>query len=696
MKNILITAISALALTACSTVNNAPLDRSIMPSASESKELKIGEHEEFTLENGMKVYVIENHKLPTISFSLSFDIDPIVEGERAGYTSMVGELMEAGTKNRTKENLNKEVDFIGANVGAYSGGVFASGLSKYNSTLMDILADVTLNPVFPEDELKKKITESITSIKSNSTNADAIMGDVKSVIMYGKGHPYGEFVTEASMGNITMDDVKGYYNTYFKPNNALLTIVGDITKSEAEELVKKQFGAWKKGEVPSHTYKEVAEPTEPQVFVVNKEGAVQSNIEIGNVAKIKLGDPDYEAIQVFNQIFGSGFAGRLFQNLREDKEYTYGAYGGIRANKLVGSFSSSAKVRNEVTDSAIEQFLLEINRIRTEPVTDEELKNAQNYLAGTFAQGLESPRTVARFAANIDEYKLDKDYFKNYLKRIDAVTIADIQRVATKYLKPGNINIIVVGEASEVGEKLARFGKLTYLDNKGNKTTAPSKIKAAPNGVSAETVMANHVKAIGGEDAVNTIKTLKIDYDMTMQGMNIIVRNMFKAPNKTKSEIIVPQMNNAVMQTSVFDGSKGGMKSQGQEIPVDEDGSKELNIEGKLVPELTYAKLGVKSKLLGIKKENGQDVYVIEATYPTGKVLTIMYDVQTNLKLKESYIESTPQGDFNITQSFMDYKAVNGVMIPHKVSQQQGPQLMDMILNSTEVNKPITDDTFKL
>lgn len=695
MKNIIISIASLLAVTACST-NETALDRSIRPSASEAKELKIGEHEEFTLENGMKVYVIENHKLPTISYSLSFDIDPIVEGEKAGYTSMVGDLLEAGTKNRTKENLNKEVDFIGANVGAYSEGVYASGLSKYNSKLMDILADITLNPVFPEDELTISITESITAIKSNATDADAIMGDVKSVIVYGKGHPYGEFMSESSLKNIELSDVQGYYNTYFKPNNALLTIVGDITKSEAEELVKKQFGTWKKGDVPTHSYNKPAEPTSPQVFVVNKEGAVQSNIQISNIAEVKLGDADYEAAQVFNQIFGSGFAGRLFQNLREDKEYTYGAYGGIRSNKLIGNFSSSAKVRNEVTDSAIEQFLFEINRIRTEDASAEELKNAQNYIAGTFAQSLESPRTVARFAANIDEYKLSKDYFKNYLKRIDAVTVADIKRVATKYLKPENINIIVVGDAAEVGEKLAKFGTVNYLDREGNKTSAPSKLKAAPEGTTAETVMNDYMKAIGGKEAIASIKTMTGDYSMTIQGMNVIMTNSFKAPNKTKSEIKVPQMGNAVVQASAFDGVKGMQSMQGQTIPADENANIESNIEGRLVPEMAYAENKVTSTLLGINKLNGKDVYVIEAVYPTGKKLTLMYDTQSHLKLKEMFVQSTPQGDFTITQEFADYKAINGVMIPHSLSGQQGPQVMDMKLETVEVNQPLKDEMFKL
>jgi len=694
MKNIIISIASLLAITACSTKETA-LDRSIRPSASEAKELKIGEHEEFTLENGMKVYVIENHKLPTISYSLSFDIDPIVEGDKAGYKSMVGDMLEAGTKNRTKEQLNKEVDFIGANVGAYSRGVYASGLSKYNSKLMDILADITLNPVFPEDELQKSITESVTAIKSNATDADAIMSDVKSVIVYGQGHPYGEFMSEESLKNIKLEDVKGYYNTYFKPNNALLTIVGDITKSEAEELVKKQFGSWKKGDVPSHAYEKPKEPKTPQVFVINKEGAVQSNIQLSNIAEIKLGDPDYEAAQVFNQIFGSGFAGRLFQNLREDKEYTYGAYGGIRSNKLIGNFSSSAKVRNEVTDSAIEQFLFEINRIRTENVTTEELKNAQNYIAGTFAQSLESPRTVARFAANIDEYKLSKDYFKNYLKRIDAVTVEDIKRVASKYLKPQNIHIIVVGDAAEVGEKLTKFGTVNYLDREGNKTTAPSKMKEAPAGMTAESVLAKYIEAIGGKEAITSIKTMTGDYSMTIQGMGVIMTNSFKAPNKTKSEIKVPQMGNAVVQASVFDGKKGMQQVQGQTMPSEENANIESNIEGRLVPEMAYVENGVKTSLLGINKLEGKEVFVIEAVYPTGKKLTLLYDTDSYLKMKEAYVQSTPQGDFTITQEFAEYKAINGVLIPHSLKGAQGPQLMEMKLETVEVNKPIKDEIFK-
>jgi len=339
--------------------------------------------------------------------------------------------------------------------------------------------------------------------------------------------------------------------------------------------------------------------------------------------------------------------------------------------------------------------LFEINRIRTEAITAEELKNAQNYIAGTFAQSLESPRTVARFAANIDEYKLSKDYFKNYLKRIDAVTVEDIKRVATKYLKPGNMNIIVVGDAAEVGEKLAKFGTVNYLDREGNKTSAPSKMKAAPAGTTAESVMADYITAIGGKEAIESIKTMTGDYSMTIQGMDVIMTNSFKAPNKTKSEIKVPQMGNAVVQASVFDGKKGMQQMQGQTMPAEENANIESNIEGRLVPEMAYAENGVNTTLMGINNIDGKEVFVIEALYPTGKKLTLLYDTQTHLKVKETFVQSTQQGDFNITQEFKDYKAINGVLIPHSLKGAQGPQKMEMTLETVEVNKTIKDDLFK-
>jgi len=698
IKNLYIIAVAVFALASCKVYpklsdSTEKLDRSIRPSAGEAKELSIGNYEEFTLANGMKVYVIENHKLPTISYSLRFDIDPIVEGNKAGYLSLTGDLIEAGTKNRTKENLDEEIDFMGANIGAYSSGLYASGLSKYNNKILDILADMTLNPLMPQAELDKKVNENITGLKAGETNADQIMSNVSGIILYGKSHPYGEIMTEATLKNITLQDCKNHYNTYFKPNNALLTIVGDITLAEAKSLVKSKFENWKKAEVPTHSYDFPVLPKTPQVYVIHKEGAVQSNIKISNLVKLKLGDADYEAVKVLNNIYGSGFSGRLFKNLREDKEYTYGAYGGVNSNKLVGNFSSSAKVRNSVTDSAIEQFLFEINRIRTEKVNPEDIRNAKNYIAGTFAQALESPRTIARFAARIAEYKLDKDYYKNYLKRIDAVTTDDLLRVAKKYMTPQNINIIVVGEASEVGEKLARFGTLNYMDKDGNKASAPAKATKIAAGVTAKTVIENYITAIGGKAKIEAIKNISSEFGMKMQGMDVVIKSTVAQNNKYYLNVSIPAMG-MVMQKEVMNGAKGYTESRGKVTPLTADEIKDYTVEKSIIQELNYTKHGVKTSLLGTKTINGKSAYEIEVTMPSGAKSKDYFDVESGLKVKSAKTEKTPMGEMTMTSFFENYKEVNGVKFPHTLKQEAGPQKMEMIAKSITANGTIDESIF--
>lgn len=653
------------------------LDRSIRPSAGKAKEVTIGNYAEYALQsgNGMKVFVIENHKLPTLSYSLSLDVDPIVEGDKAGYTSIVGSLLEAGTKTKTKEQLDEEVDFMGANIGASSSGVYASGLSKYKEEMMSILADVTLNPSFPKDEFDKLIKQTLTSIEADAEQPDVISSHIKALTLYGKGHPYGEFETKKTIKNITLEDCKNYYNKYFTPNTAILTIVGDITLDEAKVLVEKNFGAWKIGkEVPTKTYT-VKKPASPQVTVVNKDGAVQSNITVANVANLKLGDEDYAAVKVLNNIFGSGFSGRLFQNLREDKEYTYGAYGGVDSDKLIGEFSSFAKVRNEVTDSAVEQFLYEINKIRTEDVGAEELQNAKNYIAGTFAQALESPRTLASFAANIERYNLSKDYFKGYLKRIDAVTPADVKRVANKYMTPENINIIVVGDAAEVGPKLARFGTVTYLNKKGEKVEAPKDNSDIVSDMTADKVLAKYIEALGGKAKLEAVKTIKTEMGAEMQGMQLSMTLSQMAPNKLYSNMTVPAMGGMSLLEQKFDGEKASMSQQGQPAPQDmvDELAKEMAISAHLFPELIYAEKGVKTKLKGIKSVKENPAYEVEVTMPSGDKSLTYYDVKSGLKVRETESQEGPNGPVSLSKDYENYKEFNGVKFPQTITFPLAP-----------------------
>ena len=305
---------------------SAQLDRSVRPEAGPAPEIKIGESKTFELDNGLKIILVENHKVPRVSFQLFLDNDPVLENEAVGYLSATGDLMRTGTKNRTKQEIDEAIDYLGARLSTNSNGFYGSTMSKFTEDFLKIAADVALNPTFPEEELEKYIKQTKSGLSTQKSDPGAMANNVAKVLRYGKNHPYGEVTTEESVENITREMCLNYYNTYFKPNNAYMVVVGDIKKRQAKKLVTKYFGDWEKGEVPSHQYDQPQPPKGNQIAIANKDGAVQSVIKITYPIDLKPGDKDAIPATVMNEALGGGvFSGRLMQNLREDKGYTYGA-----------------------------------------------------------------------------------------------------------------------------------------------------------------------------------------------------------------------------------------------------------------------------------------------------------------------------------------------------------------------------------
>ncbi|MBC7884641.1 MAG: insulinase family protein, partial [Saprospiraceae bacterium] len=442
------------------------------PVPAPAREIQLGTYSDFDLPNGLKVIVVENHKLPRVSYQLSFNHDGLIEGDKAGYSSFAGDLISKGTTTKTKSQIDETIDYIGASLNTSAGGIFATSLKKHTDKLLSVMTDVLYNPSFPQDEFEKIRKRSASNLASNKTNPDAIAANIRSVVNYGKNHPYGEVETEETIKNIKIEDCKNYINTYFKPNNAYLVIVGDITPEKAKLQAEKYFSQWKKGEVPMLKYPTPLAPTGRNVAFGNKDGAVQSVISISYPVDMKPGNPDAIKASLANFILGGNFSSRLMQNLREKKAYTYGARSSINNDKLIGNFNAGASVRNEVTDSSLTEFFYEIGRIVKEPVSAEDMLLAKSSMAGNFAQSLESPQTIANFAINTFRYKLPKDYYNNYLKNLDAVTISDIQSAAQKYIRPDNSNIIVVGNKDNVADKLKKFdsdGVIDFYDPFGKK-----------------------------------------------------------------------------------------------------------------------------------------------------------------------------------------------------------------------------------
>ncbi|MFZ6034268.1 MAG: insulinase family protein [Melioribacter sp.] len=670
----------------------AQVDRSRLPEPGPAPEIQLGEYESFELPNGLKVFVVENHKLPKVTFYLQVDSDPALQKEQTGYVEAVGELLRTGTKNRTKDKLDEEIDFLGASFSTSADNITASALSKYKDKIFEIMADVIMNSEFKQEELDKVKKQMISSLAASKDEPNAIARRVRSVLMFGKDHPYGELETEETVNAISLDACKNYYQTYFKPNISYLAIVGDISLEEAKQLVEKYLGGWQKGNVPEHKYNTPKPPLITKVAMVDRANSVQSVISVCYPVELPVGSEDAIKASVANLILGGSATGRLFMNLREDKAYTYGAYSALRPDPIVGTYFAFAQVRNSVTDSAVAEILKEMKRIRSEKVSEDELAKAKNYLTGNFIRDLENPATIARFAVNTARYNLPKDYYKNYLKNLAAVTIDDVYNTAKKYIKPNNAYILVVGSVDEVADKLTKFtvtNKIEYYDINGNPYDPT--MKKIPEGLTAEQVIRNYVEAVGGADKLAAVKDRTVKMSGSMQGMNVNVTLYQKYPNKLYQEVDA----GVFKQKTVFDGEKGYVEAMGQKQELQGDQLESLKNEA-LDAVLDYSKYGITPELTGMENINGKDAYRVVLTSAGGKKTTQYYDPDTWLLIRSVSSISTPQGSFTQTMDMSDYKEVDGVKYPFKYIQSFGPQSIELNVNGIEINTGLPDSLFEV
>jgi predicted Zn-dependent peptidase len=462
-------------------LNAQTLDRSIRPSPAPAKEINIKDAQIFTLDNGLKVFLVEDKTTPIVYYSLVLDVQPALQGEKAGMYDMFNSVFGKATTSKTKEQLNRDIDLIGAVANAHRNGVYISFLKKYEQKALDIFSDILLHPVFIQEEFDLTLNRRRTSLSSLGDDGGQITQRVSNALTYGKSYPGGELSTLQSIENVTLDDLINYYETYFAPNVSRLVIVGDVSLAEAQASVKQWLGQWQKKDVPKAEYLIPAAPDVTQVAYIVKPGAVQTSIDVSYPVPFLVGSPDNEAAHTMNDILGGGSTSHLFLNLRETHSYTYGVYSNLDAGEFTGRVSidsgrGAASVKAAVTDSALHEIMHEFKRIIAEPVSEPELKAAKTYRAGSFSRSLESSGTIAQFAINIDKYNLPKDYYKNYLKRLDAVTVADVQEAAKKYIQPDNAWIVVTGDPTFADRLLPLAGDQTihYYDYDANPVVDPS------------------------------------------------------------------------------------------------------------------------------------------------------------------------------------------------------------------------------
>lgn len=677
--------LSFVAILAMSFASSAQIDRSKMPKAGPAPKVKLGESERFTLKNGLTVIMVENHKLPRASVNLTIDNPPSYEGDKAGVSSMMGSLLGRGTVNISKDEFNERVDYLGAYLSFSSGGGYGASLKKYFPEILELMADGVKNSQFTQEEFDKEVKITLDAIKSNEKSVTSAARRVENALTYGKNHPFGEFTTKETVKNITLEDVKNRYNSYYKPNNAYLIIIGDINPKEIKEMVKTLFSDWKPGNIPSYKIPEVKNVETTEIDFINMSNAVQSEIAVINTIDLTLGDKDYYAALLANQILGGGGTARLFQNLREDKAYTYGSYSRVSQSRYIGTFKATASVRNMVTDSSVVEIQKEINKIRYQKVSEQDLKDAKELYIGNFVMDVQKPATAARYALNRELYNLLDDYYETYLEKINSVTVDDVQNAAIKYFRGDKTRIIITGKGIDVLKNLEKTDYvINYFDKEGNPTVKPPMTFPIPDGMTAANVVDKYFDQIGGKDKIMATKTVMTVSNATIQGTPLVMTVKSATPNKTSQSISV--MGN-VMQKAVFNGEKGYQEARGQKTDMQPAQIEEAKLSIVPFADLAYKK----GKLDRIEPIDGVNYFVI-----TFNETEIFYDMKSGLKLKEIKTVKMPDGkEVKVPTTFSDYKEVNGIMFPHVMGTKMGPMDLNFVIIEIKINEGVSDADFE-
>ena len=669
----------------------AQIDRSQQPQPGPAPVIQLGEPERFTLNNGLTVLIVENNKLPRAAVSLSLDNSPIAEGELAGVSAMTAALLGKGSATIDKDSFNEEVDFMGATINFGSQSASASSLSRYFGRVLELMADAALHPNFTQEEFDKEKDILLDGIKSGEKSVTTAARRIENLLAYGKDHPYGEYVSKESVERVKLADVDAFYKRYFLPNNAYLVIVGDVDAGDLKKQVKKLFGKWKKKNLSTDPIPDVTNVSTTQIDFVNMPNAVQTEVTVQNTVSLRKKDADYFPLLIANGILGGGGEARLFLNLREDKGYTYGSYSSMGNNKYTASrFRASASVRNAVVDSAVVELLYEIDRMKKEVVSDEELNRAKAKYVGSFVRAVEQPSTVAAYALEIETEGLPDDFYTTYLESVNNVTKEDIQRVAQKYFLVDQARIVVTGKASEVLDNLEKVQfnesdiSVSYFDKYGNVIDRPASFEL-PDGVSAQSILADYIDAIGGQDAINAIRSLEVSYNANFMGNELEAISI----NTDEEQKQIVKMGGNVLATVIVNASGAKVEQMGNSMDLPPEMAADMQAVIGIIPELKMME-NESITVSGIEEIDGQSAYALEMKGQS-TTTTTYYAVESGLKLKQTTVTEMMGQTQTQDSNYNDYKRFGSLLIPSSTSVPLGPQSVDATLGYVKINGEAVD-----
>ena len=441
--------------------------RTLLPAADPVTSVDFPAFTEATLNNGARVIVVESHEQPVVSFNLRIQTGTSADpGALVGLANMTAALIDKGTPSRDASQIAETIDFVGGSLSAFAGNdwtsVSATVLTEFVDTALTILSDVVLNPTFPTDELENLRRRQLTALELAKSQPASLAQERFTQLVFGP-HPYGKVETEATIRAIQQSNLERFHDEYYRPNNALFVVAGDVNPADIVARLNRAFAGWSRDEVPVQQTASAPSHSQRVLEFVHKPGSVQGVIRVGHLMP-GANEADWPALDVAMQVLG-GSTGWLFEVLREDKGWTYGAYASANESRDLGVFTAQAEVRNEVADSAMAEMLRLISQLRDEPVDETDLRMAKEFIAGSFPRSIETSQQVANQIASEILLGRGAQYVENYRDRVAAVTAADVQRVARQYLNPAALQMVVVGDAIAIHDLVAGFADRVSIVN---------------------------------------------------------------------------------------------------------------------------------------------------------------------------------------------------------------------------------------
>lgn len=664
------------------------IDVSKKPESLPAGEFKFPSHKEKTLPNGLKIFVIEDKAQPTLSLNLLIPGGTSVD-TKAGTADLLAALLTKGAGKRSAQQIANEIDGVGASISASSTGdyitVSASGLKKHMKLILDIYTDVVLKPSLPEDEFEKLQKQMIAGLINDKSQPSKLGAILARKVLYGENHPYANSATEKSVESIEIDDIKQYYNTYFKPNQASIAIIGDVNADEVFKAIDKSFGDWKKGKSLEIKIPE-AKAMPKGVYFINRPGSTQSTVIVTSLG-VPSTDERYETLELAAKIIGSGFGGRLFRTLRETYSFTYSPWGYLTSSKYLNRFACGADVKMDKTDSSITVIMEQLQQLADEAPAADELNRLLKFELGQYYMSFENSSFLASLIQSADFLNIPLERFKSYPSRLQATSGKAISIMAYDFMNPKNAFIVVVGDP-KVKQDLEKFGQIIEY-NLDLEPISGEKAKMEKVSLSPEDLIKKHIDAIGGKSSIAAVSSMivKSKSNMIIQGQSLEgdIIEYKKAPNK-----YYLKMDMGMFVQELW--CNGQQAFSGQNGIFSEIKGKQYDkIMGDAIMFATTKLLenGFEMEVLGRQDGN----IVAKAKSKAGEEYTYYFDAKTYLLNKYEQLEEMSNATYPVTVKMSNYQKVGDVMLPMLVETNSDIYKLKNE-NTYELNKEMDDQMF--